>query len=160
MQIFLLHQLFKSVYFLILTPGGGLCVSGWNCDRSHNPARTVPANAAASRWKLRAFPSLGNPSGHGRSHRGADLSGGAPSQEGTEICPPQGACSTTQLLICANTHTAIISQGKYSVYVYSVNGHLLSSFTTEEQMSALHLVSEYVILGTRQGSLHIRDLFR
>uniref|UniRef100_A0A2I4B951 Neurobeachin-like protein 2 n=1 Tax=Austrofundulus limnaeus TaxID=52670 RepID=A0A2I4B951_AUSLI len=50
-------------------------------------------------------------------------------------------------------------KGKYSVYVYSVNGQLLSSFTTEEQMSALLLVSEYVILGTRQGSLHIRDLF-
>lgn len=51
-------------------------------------------------------------------------------------------------------------QGKYSIHVYSVNGCLLSSFTMEEQVTALHLVSEYVILGTIQGNLHIRDLYR
>uniref|UniRef100_A0A672J9K9 Neurobeachin-like protein 2 n=1 Tax=Salarias fasciatus TaxID=181472 RepID=A0A672J9K9_SALFA len=49
-------------------------------------------------------------------------------------------------------------KGKYSVHVYSVNGCLLSSVTMEEQVTALHLVSEYVILGTMQGGLHIRDL--
>ncbi|KAM9310767.1 neurobeachin-like protein 2 isoform 2-T2 [Pholidichthys leucotaenia] len=48
---------------------------------------------------------------------------------------------------------------KFSIHVYSVNGCLLASFVMEEQVSALHLVSEYVILGTMQGSLHIRDLF-
>ncbi|XP_070767640.1 neurobeachin-like protein 2 [Enoplosus armatus] len=48
--------------------------------------------------------------------------------------------------------------GKYSILVYSVNGCLLSSFTMEEQVTVLHLVSEYIILGTMQGSLHIRDL--
>uniref|UniRef100_A0AAX7TS96 Neurobeachin-like protein 2 n=1 Tax=Astatotilapia calliptera TaxID=8154 RepID=A0AAX7TS96_ASTCA len=47
----------------------------------------------------------------------------------------------------------------YSIHVYSVNGCLLSSFTMEEQVTALHLVSEYVILGTIQGNLHIRDLY-
>lgn len=51
-------------------------------------------------------------------------------------------------------------QGKYSIHVYSVNGCLLSSFTTAEQVTALHLVSEYIILGTMLGSLHIRDLYR
>uniref|UniRef100_M4AIB3 Neurobeachin-like protein 2 n=1 Tax=Xiphophorus maculatus TaxID=8083 RepID=M4AIB3_XIPMA len=51
------------------------------------------------------------------------------------------------------------SHRKHSVHVYSVNGCLMSSFTMEEQMTALHLVSEYVILGTVQGSLHVRDLF-
>ncbi|KAM4736367.1 neurobeachin-like protein 2 isoform 1-T1 [Anableps anableps] len=50
-------------------------------------------------------------------------------------------------------------KGRYSVHVYSVNGCLMSSFTMEEQMTALHLVSEYVILGTTQGNLHVRDLF-
>uniref|UniRef100_A0A3Q1F1J1 Neurobeachin-like protein 2 n=1 Tax=Acanthochromis polyacanthus TaxID=80966 RepID=A0A3Q1F1J1_9TELE len=49
-------------------------------------------------------------------------------------------------------------KGKYSIHVYSVNGCLLSSFSMEEQVTALHLVSEYVILGTMQGALHIRDL--
>ncbi|MEQ2203907.1 Neurobeachin-like protein 2, partial [Xenoophorus captivus] len=48
--------------------------------------------------------------------------------------------------------------GKHSIHVYSVNGCLLSSFTMEEQITALHLVSEYIILGTMQGSLHILDL--
>lgn len=41
-----------------------------------------------------------------------------------------------------------------------MNGCLLSSFTSSEQVTALHLVSDYIILGTRQGSLHIRDLHR
>ncbi|XP_041842953.1 neurobeachin-like protein 2 isoform X1 [Melanotaenia boesemani] len=50
-------------------------------------------------------------------------------------------------------------KGKYSIHVYSVNGCLLSSFTMEEQMTALQLVSEYVILGTVQGSIHILDLY-
>ncbi|KAM9352743.1 neurobeachin-like protein 2 [Symphorus nematophorus] len=49
-------------------------------------------------------------------------------------------------------------KGKYSIHVYSVNGCLLSSITMEEEVTALHLVSEYIILGTLQGSLHIRDL--
>ncbi|XP_075884079.1 neurobeachin-like protein 2 isoform X3 [Nelusetta ayraudi] len=49
-------------------------------------------------------------------------------------------------------------EAKYSIHVYSVNGCLLSSFTSSEQVTALHLVSEYIILGTLQGSLHIRDL--
>uniref|UniRef100_A0A671WSY8 Neurobeachin-like protein 2 n=1 Tax=Sparus aurata TaxID=8175 RepID=A0A671WSY8_SPAAU len=46
----------------------------------------------------------------------------------------------------------------YSIHVYSVNGCLLSSFAMEEQVTALHLVSEYIILGTMQGGLHMRDL--
>ncbi|XP_017281990.1 neurobeachin-like protein 2 isoform X2 [Kryptolebias marmoratus] len=50
-------------------------------------------------------------------------------------------------------------KGKCSVHVYSVNGCLLSSFSTEERVTVLRLVSEYVILATMQGSLHIRDLF-
>ncbi|KAF7227711.1 neurobeachin-like protein 2 [Nothobranchius furzeri] len=50
-------------------------------------------------------------------------------------------------------------KGNFSINVYSVNGCLLSCFTTEEQITALHLVSEYIILGTIHGSLHIQDLF-
>ncbi|XP_008283899.1 neurobeachin-like protein 2 isoform X4 [Stegastes partitus] len=49
-------------------------------------------------------------------------------------------------------------KGKYSIHVYSVNGCLLSSISMEEQVTALHLVSDYVILGTMQGGLHVRDL--
>ncbi|XP_037640849.1 neurobeachin-like protein 2 isoform X2 [Sebastes umbrosus] len=49
-------------------------------------------------------------------------------------------------------------KGKYSIHVYSVNCCLLASVTMEEQVTALHLVSEHIILGTMEGSLHIRDL--
>ncbi|XP_029927816.1 neurobeachin-like protein 2 isoform X2 [Myripristis murdjan] len=50
-------------------------------------------------------------------------------------------------------------KGKYSVHVYSVNGCLLSSFTTEEQVTALHLVLDFIIVGTVEGNLQIRDLY-
>lgn len=73
-----------------------------------------------------------------------------------------------ELTQCAGTDTSstkclklcLLLQGTYSVYVYSVNGCLLASFTTEEQVTAVHLVSEHVILGSLQGSLHVRDLYR
>lgn len=51
-------------------------------------------------------------------------------------------------------------QDKSSIHVYSVNGRLLSSSSLDEQVTAMHLVLEHVILGTSQGSLHIRSLHR
>ena len=63
-------------------------------------------------------------------------------------------------LLMAMSKFYLFLQAKYSIHVYSVNGHLLSSYTMEEQVTALLLVSEYVILGTMQGSLHILNLYR
>ena len=51
-------------------------------------------------------------------------------------------------------------QGSFSLLVYSVNGRLLSRVVLEEEVTALHLVSDYVILGTLQGNLQIRHLSR
>ncbi|KAM9488840.1 neurobeachin-like protein 2 isoform 2-T2 [Clarias gariepinus] len=48
---------------------------------------------------------------------------------------------------------------KCGLYVYSVNGTLMASAVLEEPVSALCLVSDYLILGTLQGNLHIKDLF-
>ncbi|XP_060726425.1 neurobeachin-like protein 2 isoform X5 [Tachysurus vachellii] len=48
---------------------------------------------------------------------------------------------------------------KYALHVYSVNGTLLASAVLEEAVSALYLVSDYLILGTLQGNLHIKELF-
>ncbi|XP_051574482.1 neurobeachin-like protein 2 isoform X2 [Myxocyprinus asiaticus] len=48
---------------------------------------------------------------------------------------------------------------KYALHVYSVNGTLLASVTLDEKVSALHLVPDYLIVGTQQGNLHIRDLY-
>uniref|UniRef100_A0A671LZ83 Neurobeachin-like protein 2 n=1 Tax=Sinocyclocheilus anshuiensis TaxID=1608454 RepID=A0A671LZ83_9TELE len=47
----------------------------------------------------------------------------------------------------------------YALHVYSVNGTLLASETLDEKISALHLVPDYLIVGTQQGNLHIRDLY-
>uniref|UniRef100_A0A3P9IGP7 Neurobeachin beta-propeller domain-containing protein n=1 Tax=Oryzias latipes TaxID=8090 RepID=A0A3P9IGP7_ORYLA len=77
--------------------------------------------------------------------------------------PPSDSCvpmQISELQVGMEGHIVVGEQkGKYSIYVYSVNGCLLSSFTMEEQITAVHLVSEYVILGSMQGSLHIRDLY-
>uniref|UniRef100_A0A673NB62 Neurobeachin-like protein 2 n=1 Tax=Sinocyclocheilus rhinocerous TaxID=307959 RepID=A0A673NB62_9TELE len=48
---------------------------------------------------------------------------------------------------------------KYALHVYSVNGTLLASETLDEKISALHLVPDYLIVGTQQGNLHIRELY-
>uniref|UniRef100_A0AAY4CJR1 Neurobeachin-like protein 2 n=1 Tax=Denticeps clupeoides TaxID=299321 RepID=A0AAY4CJR1_9TELE len=46
-----------------------------------------------------------------------------------------------------------------SLHVYSVNGKLLASVCVEERVSALYLVQEFVVLGSLQGNLHVRDLY-
>ncbi|XP_041104104.1 neurobeachin-like protein 2 isoform X1 [Polyodon spathula] len=48
---------------------------------------------------------------------------------------------------------------KFSLHLYSINGKLLASVVLEEQVSAMCLTQEHVILGTVQGSLYIRDLY-
>ncbi|XP_069501900.1 neurobeachin-like protein 2 isoform X3 [Ambystoma mexicanum] len=47
---------------------------------------------------------------------------------------------------------------KYALHLYSVNGKHLSSVPLEEQVTDLCITQEYVVLGTMQCSLHIRDL--
>ncbi|KAL2102018.1 hypothetical protein ACEWY4_003779 [Coilia grayii] len=47
---------------------------------------------------------------------------------------------------------------KSSLHVYSVNGRQLASVSLEDQVSALHLAQDHIILGTTLGSLHVRDL--
>ncbi|XP_044151242.1 neurobeachin-like protein 2 isoform X2 [Bufo gargarizans] len=47
---------------------------------------------------------------------------------------------------------------KFVLHLYSVNGKHLSSVCLEEQASALCVTQDYVVLGTMQCSLQIRDL--
>lgn len=54
----------------------------------------------------------------------------------------------------------VASQETCSLHVYSVNGKELASVSLEEQMSALYLGQDHVVLGTTLGNLHIRDLHR
>ncbi|KAI1886215.1 hypothetical protein AGOR_G00211700 [Albula goreensis] len=49
---------------------------------------------------------------------------------------------------------------KCCLHLYSLNGRPLASVPLDEQVTALHLVPEYAIMGTSQGNLHIRDLDR
>ncbi|XP_056618979.1 LOW QUALITY PROTEIN: neurobeachin-like protein 2 [Triplophysa dalaica] len=52
-----------------------------------------------------------------------------------------------------------VGKDKYALHVYSVNGTLLASATLDEKITATHLVPHYLIVGTQQGNLHIRDLY-
>ncbi|XP_018427338.1 PREDICTED: LOW QUALITY PROTEIN: neurobeachin-like protein 2 [Nanorana parkeri] len=47
---------------------------------------------------------------------------------------------------------------KFALHLYSVNGKNLSSVSLDEQVSALCITQEFVVLGTAQCSLQIRDL--
>uniref|UniRef100_A0A8C4ZPY9 Neurobeachin-like 2 n=1 Tax=Gadus morhua TaxID=8049 RepID=A0A8C4ZPY9_GADMO len=66
----------------------------------------------------------------------------------------------SQLLVGTEGHIVVHTalEGRFSLLVYSVNGRLLSRVVLEEEVTALHLVSDYVILGTLQGNLQIRHL--
>lgn len=142
-----------------MTPPSCSWFKGRDCDRAHHPPRTVPALAAPPRRQQRSRPHLPAAGGHGGSHGGADLAGGALPQRGAVA---DAETHTVDAPSCTSSQQKCVfpPQGKYSIHVYSVNGCLLSSFTSSEQVTALHLVSEYIILGTMQGSLHIRDLHR
>ncbi|XP_058230531.1 neurobeachin-like protein 2 isoform X2 [Hemibagrus wyckioides] len=80
--------------------------------------------------------------------------------------PPCESCISVrvnQLQVGMEGHivaqTVLEGKEKYALHVYSVNGTLLASTVMEESVSALYLVSDYLILGTLQGNLHIKDLF-
>ncbi|XP_063780672.1 neurobeachin-like protein 2 isoform X2 [Pseudophryne corroboree] len=47
---------------------------------------------------------------------------------------------------------------KFALHLYSVNGKCLSSVSLDEQISALCITQQFVVLGTAQCSLQIRDL--
>ncbi|KAM5156980.1 neurobeachin-like protein 2 isoform 1-T1 [Mantella aurantiaca] len=49
---------------------------------------------------------------------------------------------------------------KFALHLYSVNGKNLSSVPLDEEVSALCVTQEFVVLGTAQCSLQIRDLRR
>ncbi|XP_074841359.1 neurobeachin-like protein 2 isoform X2 [Carettochelys insculpta] len=48
---------------------------------------------------------------------------------------------------------------KFALHLYSVNGKHLSSVLLEEQVTAMCLTEEFVVLGTLQCSLHILELW-
>lgn len=81
---FLKCSFWTSFYLIQSGPNRSACDSvGRDRDRAHNPARTVPANTAAPQRQLRSHANLPAPGGHGRPHRGANLTEGTLSHQGT-----------------------------------------------------------------------------
>ena len=51
-------------------------------------------------------------------------------------------------------------QDKNALHLYSVNGKHLCSEPLKEQVTDMCVSGEYVVLGSEQGYLSIRDLYR
>jgi len=51
-------------------------------------------------------------------------------------------------------------QERFALHLYSVNGKHLSSVPLDEEVTAMCLTEEFVVLGTTQCGLEIRDLQR
>ncbi|XP_078396983.1 neurobeachin-like protein 2 isoform X4 [Cetorhinus maximus] len=63
-----------------------------------------------------------------------------------------------QIVIHSNIESRAPSKDKMFLHLYSVNGKHLVSVTLDERVSAMCIVEEFVVLGTEQCSLEIRDL--
>ncbi|XP_062913312.1 neurobeachin-like protein 2 isoform X1 [Mobula hypostoma] len=63
-----------------------------------------------------------------------------------------------QVVIQSSRESRASSKDKIFLHLYSVNGKHLASVSMDEQVSAMSIVEEFVVLGTEQCSLHIRDL--
>uniref|UniRef100_A0A3B5PZP8 Neurobeachin beta-propeller domain-containing protein n=1 Tax=Xiphophorus maculatus TaxID=8083 RepID=A0A3B5PZP8_XIPMA len=57
-------------------------------------------------------------------------------------------------------HTCLEGKDKNTLHLYSVNGKHLSSERLKEQVTDMCVSGEYVIIGSEQGYLSIRDLYR
>ncbi|KFP50404.1 Neurobeachin-like 2, partial [Cathartes aura] len=49
-------------------------------------------------------------------------------------------------------------QDRFALHLYSVNGKHLSTVPLDEEVTAMCLTEEFVVLGTMQCGLEIRDL--
>lgn len=54
----------------------------------------------------------------------------------------------------------LVFQDRFGLHLYSVNGKHLSSVPLDEEVTAMCLTEEFVVLGTMQCGLEIRDLQR
>lgn len=61
---------------------------------------------------------------------------------------------------CASPHLCSVFQDRFALHLYSVNGKHLSSIPLDEEVTAMCLTEEFVVLGTMQCGLEIRDLQR
>lgn len=69
------------------------------------------------------------------------------------------------VLMCSGTRSKLMfsslsSQDKNALHLYSVNGKHLCSESLKEQVTDMCVSGEYVVTGSEQGYLSIRDLYR
>ncbi|XP_038664837.1 neurobeachin-like protein 2 isoform X1 [Scyliorhinus canicula] len=63
-----------------------------------------------------------------------------------------------QIVVHSSIESGAPPKDKMFLHLYSVNGKHLASVTLDERVSAMCIVEEFVVLGTEQCSLEIRDL--
>lgn len=61
---------------------------------------------------------------------------------------------------CAFPPRRSVFQDRFALHLYSVNGKHLSSVPLDEEVTAMCLTEDFVVLGTMQCGLEIRDLQR
>uniref|UniRef100_UPI00398EFA2E neurobeachin-like protein 2 isoform X1 n=1 Tax=Pristiophorus japonicus TaxID=55135 RepID=UPI00398EFA2E len=63
-----------------------------------------------------------------------------------------------QIVVHSTIESRASTKDKIFLHLYSVNCKHLASVTMDEQVSTMCIVEEFVVLGTEQCSLHVRDL--
>ncbi|NWU50521.1 NBEL2 protein, partial [Dromas ardeola] len=71
---------------------------------------------------------------------------------GVPVSPP------LSLSACVSSRLCSVFQDRFALHLYSVNGKHLSSVPLDEEVTAMCLTEEFVVLGTMQCGLEIRDL--
>lgn len=69
-------------------------------------------------------------------------------------------CGTRFRFVNGFFFLSLSSQDKNALHLYSVNGKHLCSEPLKEQMTDMCVSGEYVVIGSEQGYLSIRDLYR
>ncbi|NWT48683.1 NBEL2 protein, partial [Chroicocephalus maculipennis] len=71
---------------------------------------------------------------------------------GVPVSPPSSPSA------CVSSRLCSVFQDRFALHLYSVNGKHLSSVPLDEEVTAMCLTEEFVVLGTMQCGLEIRDL--
>lgn len=140
------------------------CAPGWDSDHPHGASGSVYALLATAMRQLPA--ALNPPPGRvlGGSPAGPHLSRGQSNAQGghtifSHYIPYMLAGLGLQLF----RHGSVIifsSQDKNAIHLYSINGKHLCSEPLKEQVTDMCVSGEYVVIGSEQGYLSIRDLYR
>lgn len=136
-------------------------VAGRHSDHPHGSAGSVHALPAAA---VRQLPAAVHPPRGcllGGSPAGAHMPGGQSNTKGTRInfkslSGSHRCVGTVGLQGCL----CLSFQDKNTLHLYSVNGKHLRSEALKEQVTDVCVSGEYVVIGSEQGYLSIRDLYR